>query len=182
MNSTDWKRDEPVEDVHADLTLDYGAGDTWLTLSEYASGNLQNERGFSWWTTLDTLLSIPFRSGHQLGLLDNWIPVCAVVMRCTIERTAELTCVPSVLDAACSPIFAATRSSDSPKSGVTIDLRGTGPATEGVPEFVLGPVPTEVIEFIPILISDDQRPAPRVPNDATTWARLVPLYEGLLND
>jgi hypothetical protein len=175
-----WKKKKIL---HSDLVADLrDNGGQWLALSVYADGLIQNERGFSWWTTYDAIDRDPFRAGHRLGLPDKWIAVRAVILRCSAAevRGRDLARIPMPIDALCSPIFAATRSSDNPAHGVTMDLRGTDTPTVGVPEVALLPVPSEIVDFMPIEI--DARGEPNVQWDTTTWARLLRRYQELLDD
>lgn len=182
MIATGWE--DLVPDAHAAAMIAYRDQANWLRLSQFTTGHVANERGFSWWTTLDTLLDDPFRAGHHLGLLDNWIAVHSVIMRCPIDAISghDLACIPSPTDALSSPIYASVSVATAPTSGVTIDLRGTGPAGIGAPEYALRPVPVEIIEFIPVRIPEEHRTHPRVPKDTATWQRLMPFYESLSNE
>jgi hypothetical protein len=169
--------------LHSEVVADWReAGGQWLPLTSYAAGTIQNERGFSWWTTFSGIDLDPFRAGHRLGLPDKWIAVRAVILRCPIAevRTGHLARVPIPTDAICSPVFESTRTSDNPPHGMTIDLRGTGTPTTGVPEVALLPVPSKIVDFMPIEI--DIRGEPNVHWNSTTWARLLQRYRELLDD
>lgn len=182
MASTKWEG--ALDETHSQLTEAYKDAKDWLPLRDFTGGFVKNERDFSWWTTYESILHEPFRSGHRLGLVDNWIAVRALVLRCPIANVVSesLAFIPSAIDAVCSPVFAATKSKPAPHSGVTIDLRGVGPVVPGEPEYALRPVAVEFIDFIPVLIPTEHRTAPRVPKDVETWERLRPFYERLSNE
>lgn len=173
--------DELLTPIFESLSADFEAANDWLRLSSYASGEIANDRAFSWWTTFKEICDDPWFGSHRLGLPDQWIPLRGLLLRCESITAESYARVPTALDGFYSPIFACSVINEdvTPSAGETIDLRGNGPVIRGVPEYALRPLPTTVIDFVPVLV--DHRPEPRVPWSHPTWQRVADAYEGMKN-
>lgn len=147
----------------------------WLSLDRFAKGFVKNRRGFSWWTTWDGLQRQPFEGSRRLGLVDDWIPEHALLLRCDIRDLR----VPSCVDGFDGPIFEA--SPESASHGRTIDLNGSAQPMPGEPEFVLPPISSDRIWLWPILIDRGRRASSTpVPEGDPTWRRVASYYRSLI--
>lgn len=158
-----------------------GGGGPWVPLRRFATGTYSGLRGFSWWTTLADVADDVIRASYRLGRPTQWIVKNTIVLRtpCEYVHAEQAARVPSVVEAFDSVIFDATREADEPASGVTINLENAPALREGVDEYVLGPVPVDRIEALPVLVDADAWAAYRASQAACSLA--PPLYHALLS-
>lgn len=133
----------------------------WRPLSRYARGTLTGRRGIMWWSNLVLEPDTVVRSAYQMGMYNTWIPVYALLLRCSTDYLMEhkSSLVPTVLDAYDQEVFHPTKSADSPTCGITINLETAGKVTKGVEEFVTGPLPVDAIEVFPVYLDSSKRTA-----------------------
>lgn len=158
-----------------------GSGDPWVPLRRFATGTYSSLRGFSWWTTLAGVADDVIRASYRLGRPTQWIVENTIALRtpCEYVFAEQAARVPSVVEAFDSAIFYATREADEPPSGVTITLENAPALGEGVAEYVLGPIPVDRIEALPVLVDANAWAAYRASLAACSLA--PPLYQALLS-
>jgi hypothetical protein len=165
------------------LLDDYYRQGKLLDLGNYARGDYNGFRGFTWWTSLDLLNTQIVCAGHRLGLPNKWIPKYALIMRCSARYAMSygIPRVPTVVDGFVSEIFqpADLLKIPTPPSGTTINLDGPGPLTDGEEEFVLSKVDVGAIKFKPVLIDRSLRNQHRVVRNARLWQLLEMFYDSL---
>lgn len=160
----------------------FTARNQWLSMSDFAMGVYANSRNFTWWTTSDEFLEDPVQFGNRCGLLQERVPSCALILRIPLAGTQEDSRrVPTTIDAFDGEIFLAAAESPLPAYGITIDLRGRGKVTAGVPEVVLQPIPVSAISFRPVPVTDAHRRRVEIARACDeTWRRINSFYEELL--
>jgi len=126
----------------------------WLNLGKYASGNLMNSRGFSYWSSAEIGLGDKeiLSKCHRMGIPNDWIDPYSVVMRCNmtdISDDLEIR-LPNVIDAFDSAVFDPVECRTEPQCGYTIDLCEMSNLKRGVPEYTMGPIPTNCISIYPV--------------------------------
>jgi hypothetical protein len=126
--------------------------DGWVALSRYCSGTYHPDRRIGWWTPFD-LTTVPPREGAlRIGLASNWHPVEGVILRCNVAALPldMSTTVPSVVDAYISEIFHPCAYSTHPRHGLALDIRDPGNLAAREKEFVLGDLPAEAVDILPV--------------------------------
>ncbi len=140
------------EDVHTHLMAE---PTHWRPLSMLIGGPVQSRFDISWWTSLDlSAATLPQAAALRVGVALDWLSEHSVVLRVpsTDPHLRAALRVPTIVDAFQQPIFAAERDDDSPASGVTIDLSRPEALQPGVPEYVVGPLAVDGVEFRPVRI------------------------------
>lgn len=154
-----WRKDLKDDQENWEQVFEKRDGD-WTPLDGLAEGVYRcHPRPFSWWTTFPLYEDV-IAGAHRIGMTNDWVAVQCLVLRCPADyvRDNNLACVPSAIDAFTQMIFHPTRDVTSPPHGITIDL-SLYPLTlfPGTDEFLLPPVPVDLIEAKPVLVDDDYR-------------------------
>ena len=129
---------------------DYLVRKDWMALKGFVQGELGGPRGFTWWTPHD-FLPDPYQASHRIGLVDEWIPANALLLRCHSDDllASKAAKRPTIVDAFDAPIFFATMDSASPPTGLSIDLEANPLCVEQC-EVVCSRIPVDKIECLPI--------------------------------
>lgn len=149
----------------------------WIKLNKFADGTYKcHPRQFSWWTSFPLFQDV-IDGAHTVGMTNDWVPVQSVVLRCPVDyvNKNQLAFVPSVIDAFMHLIFHPTKDAISPPYGITIDL-SLYPVTlsPGIDEVVLGELPVDQIEVLPIDVGEDyRRDKHNVRSDCPTFSELL---------
>lgn len=154
-----WRNDLKDDQENWEQVFEKGGGD-WTPLNGLAEGVYKcHPRPFSWWTTFPLYEDV-IAGAHRIGMTNDWVAVQCLVLRCPADyvRGNNIACVPSAIDAYTQMIFHPTRDEASPPHGITIDL-SLYPLTlfPGTDEFLLPPVPVDLIEVKPVLVDEDYR-------------------------
>jgi len=174
-------QDNTDDEVWRELALDRERNGDWLSLHSYANGHLRGFRGITWWTTREGLLTNPVQVAHSMGLVNDWIPSYAIVLRCSSDgiRASTKVTVPDIVDGFVQEVFHPTRDVERPASGLTINLGPDNKLTHGGDEFVAGPLPVEQIQMWPIQITPEMRAARPVWLGSNLWDALYSYYDTL---
>ncbi len=97
------------------------ATDGWIALSEHAEGQLPPFRGRLWWTTAPIDVSAIAKSAYSLGIVNDFIPEYAVLLRLTLSG-GEVCEIPSCVDGYHSPVFRIIEHRSIAGTGLTLDL------------------------------------------------------------
>ena len=133
--------------------------DIWRRLNRYAEGELIGRRGITWWTSLALGKTNIVAGAYKMGMYDLWVPVYTLLLRCPVSYILAHgnLLVPTVLDAFDQEVFYPTQYSDTPTCGISVSLENSGALAEGTAEFILGPVPVNEIEVLPVFIDGAMR-------------------------
>lgn len=179
VRGSGWRFRTSDEEAYDALFARYHtSGLDWVPLSWFASGVLQNYRGFTWWSSLDLTGPELWNLWRRVGLLDNWIVHQSVILRCRSDQVRAM--VPSCVDAFEGPVFESAYDRPDPGFGRTIDL-SCQPFAPGVPEYVLPALPTASIDVRPVLVTKSMK-AQGVPvvDAPPIWASLHEYYDDLV--
>ncbi len=131
---------------------------SWVRLSKLATGKLRGWRGFTWWTPSTLEIEDLITSAYQLGINNENIPKRGAILRCPVDHLLRnrLVTVPTIIEGFDQLIFMATKDSDKPAMGVTIDIN-TKTFSFGVGEVCLAAVPVAEIECLPVHIFEREK-------------------------
>ena len=182
MNDAPW-RDPPgaAHEAFKRLSDDFQRTGAWLHLGDYSARHLRGPRGVTWWTEREIARDRVVSTAHQIGLPNDFIYPHTVILRGEAGNLNLIPFkVPTVLDGFTFEIFCPTdETSVTPGHGVSINLESPTVLGPGWPEFVLGPVPADVIELQPVEVSDDDKRALPVWRAEPLWRLLEAYYRAL---
>jgi hypothetical protein len=118
-------------------------------------------------------------AANRVGFPNDWIIKQMVVLRIPSDDPQVQAQIPTSLDAFDSEVFHPTNEVVNPHFGVTIELSRHGPLQIGVEEYVLGPLPIDSIQFVPVLVDDSEIENKGVPSNSSLWILLKAYYESL---
>lgn len=146
-------------------------GQNWLPLGKLVN-NFQGRREISWWTTdflEETSLVMPdtflgnqlterykwlVELAYKIGMVNHWVDDQMLLLKIKARHLQpDQVGVPSVIDAFDQPIFDPAIGGKS-KRGRAIHIDSD--LKPGHTEFVLGAIPVDHIQFIPVRINKDQ--------------------------
>lgn len=165
-----------IRKLQADLELKRD----WLEYSAYAKGTFASPRNISFWTTFEFGAKDIVKGANNVGLPSNWIIRQMVILRLDISKLSRgnRVFVPTVLDAFNSEIFHPTKDIESPPSGSAIHLN-SGFLSQGADEFVLGPLPVELVDLWPVVLEETEIELQGVRSDSSLWKLLHSYYSNL---
>jgi hypothetical protein len=166
------------EELYEFFLSEFKSSTRWISLSRLIQGEYQGWRGFTFWTNLEFAPGDLLSSAYKLGVPRNYISPRSVVLRCPSSLLRSR--IPTILDGYDFPPFCAADHPNNDGCGRAVDLTSPDTLRIGASEFVVGNIPSELIEFQPVSQSLPVDLFHRLDDGSLLWLQLRDFLVGLM--